>query len=342
MSVPASDPSPDFGKDTVSVHFTIAENFFLGRNTETCTRRAFGLWRSVSYEPANVFYLPDDSGKMVEVVSLIKWSGVLFPWPEFGGVQIIEQGDTNLLGRVAFGCGRWIPPEKVKQHPFLVGQNIVPHAVSRFRAGSLRFQGGTNFFERFFAPMWFNRQGDIVVADVPEDMNPQPFVLFFKMNSADPGKLYQYFSLETRDLETHGISASFWYPADGIGPSYVYRYASRGERLIGVTALRDRVMASRRNYNWGSNMVGEARPYIHRIADDAGTVEIRFLYMVTLVTFTQVKGTEGSEARFTVGGNPEIAMIDANREKVVWVDTYHPEKWDEQIRSELGTMWAHK
>ena len=339
--IPATDPSPDFGGNNVDVHFTIGENLILGRNTDTCVRRSFGLWRMLNYDIGNVVMMPDDSGKMVQVVSLIRWSGFLSAWPEFGGVQVIPQGDTNLIGRL-FGCGRWIPPEKLAEHPYLLRQNIVPDAVARFAAESFRFQGGNNWFERFFAPMPISREGDIVIADVPEDMNPQPFVLFFKTNEEDAGKLYKYFALETRDVETHGLSTSVWYPADGQGPLYVYRHAARGERIIGVTAVRDRVMASRRNYQWGPNTVAEARPYIHPIADANGVVKLRFEYMTTLVTFTAKKDTEGGEVRLMPGGTPEVSLTDASRERVVWVDTYHPEKWDDEVRAELGSMWAQK
>lgn len=341
MCIPATDPSPDFGGDIVNVHFTIGANLLFGRNSDTCVRRSFGIWRMLTYDIGSIAIMPDDSGKMVQVVSLIKWEGLLFPWPVFGGVQVIEQGDTNIIGRL-IGCGHWIPPEQIASHPFLLRQNIVSDEVARFTAESFRFQGGHNWLERFFAPMPWSREGDITIADVPEDMNPQPFVLFFKTSADDRGKLYKYFALETRDVETHGLSTSVWYPADGQGPLYVYRHATRGEHIIGVTAVKDRVMASRRNYQWGPNTVVEARPYIHPIADANGKVMPRFEYMTTLVTFTAKKDKEGEEVRLTPGGTPEVSLTDASRERVVWVDTYHPEKWDDQLKVELGQLWAGK
>jgi hypothetical protein len=341
MCIPSTDPSPDFGGKIVNVHFTIGENLLFGRNIDTCVRRSFGVWRMLNYDVGDVAIMPDDSGKIVQVVSLIRWEGLLFPWPVFGGVQVIEQGETNFFGRL-FGCGHWIPPQQIASHPFLLRQNIVPDRVARFTAESLRFQGGHNWFERFFTPMPWSREGDITIPDGPEDMNPQPFVLFFKANADDRGKLYKYFALETRDVETHGLSTSLWYPADGQGHMYVYRHAARGEHLIGVTAVKDRVMASRRNYQWGPNTVAEARPYIHLIADANGVVRPRFQYMTTLVTFTAKKDKDGEEVRLTPGGTPEVSLTDASRERVVWVDTYHPEKWDDELTTELGSLWAGK
>ena len=342
MWVPSTDASPDIGKSIVPVHFNVGENLRFSRNTDTCVRRAFGLWRSMSYEPGNVLYLPDGSGKTVQVVLLTKWVGWIFPWPEFGGVQIIEQGDTNIAERLFLGCGRWIPPEEVGKHTFLVGQNIVPYEVSRFRAASLRFHGGSNWFTRLFSPLRWIRQGDVVIADIPDDMNQQPFTLFFRKDAEDTGKLYHYFCLETTDSDTHGLAVSFWYPADGLGEAFEVPHGMLGQRLLGCTSIRDRVEASRRSYKWGANTVAEARPYIHPIADAKGRVKLRFLYMTTLVTFTEKKSPDGSEIRFTAGGTPEVALVDADRERVVWVDTYHPEKWDEQVWQELGALWAQE
>src|SRR5262249_45004304 len=159
-------------------------------NTLMCTRRAFGLWRALNYEPGNVLYMPDDSGQMVQVVTLVKWVGLIFPWPEFGGVQVIPQGNTNIFGRVFLGCGHWIRPSEIDNYSFLRGQNLVPPVVSRFMAQSQRFQAG------FFGPLSISRQGDLRIADVPDDVNPLPFNLFFRFSERDPGKLYQYVALE--------------------------------------------------------------------------------------------------------------------------------------------------
>lgn len=348
MSIPATDSDPDFGADTTAVHFTIGESLLFGRNTDTCVRRSFGPWRFFNYEPGNVTRFPDDSGKMVTVVSLIKWSGwgilgrIFFPWPEFGGVQVIEQGDTNFFGRIIHGCGYWVPPEEISKHPFLRGQNIVPYEVSRFRAASLRFHGGSNAFWDYLAPRWYSRQGDMVIADVPQDMNPLPYSLFFQTSKDAPAKIYQYFCMETRDQQTHGLSASFWYPGDGIGPAYLDPHAQLGERLLGCTSVKDKVLSDRLEFKQEKQSVAEARPYIHLIPDADGVVKPRFFYMTTLVIFSQEKASEGGEVRFGTSGRLYLSLTDARREKVVWVDPDHPEAWDDQLRKELGAKWAEK
>jgi len=344
MSVPGVDSSPDFGQDTIPTHFTIGENLLFSRNTDTCVRRSFDFWRYFNYEPEqNAVFIPDESGKkMVQIVKLTKWSGWLFPWPEFGGVQVIEEGDTNVLDRVIHGCGYWVPPEEIASHKFLLGQNLVPYEVSRFRAASLRFQGGSNAFWDYLAPRWFSRQGDVVIADVPQDMNPLPYALFFQTSEGAPDKIYQYFCMETRDEQTHGLAASFWYPGDGIGPSYVVRHAQLGERLLGCTGVKGTVVADRPEFKGETSSVAEARPYIHRIADANGVMKERFLYMTTLIFYEQKKASEGGEIRFNTSGRLYLSLTDARREVVTWVDPEHPEAWDEQLHQALGKRWAER
>ena len=46
-------------------------------------------------EPSDTFYMKNDQGDWVQVVSLIKWKGFLFPYPTFGGVMVIDNGEHN-------------------------------------------------------------------------------------------------------------------------------------------------------------------------------------------------------------------------------------------------------
>ncbi len=333
ISISASESSPDMSRRSpIKVNFTTGENLFFSRNTDTCVRRAFGPLRMWSYEPANVFYMQNDAGKWVQAVSLIKWTGWLFPWPEFGGVQVIEEGSTNIFGRVFLGCGRWVRPDEIARYPYLKGQNLVPFEVTRFMAGSLRFQRG------FFAPLPLSRVGDIRIADMPGDLNEQPFTLFFRKKPGGEGKLYQYFALEPSDPDKQGLSTSFFAPADGVGAASVYRHFDRNEAPIGPTAVADQVRASRKHYDWERNTPVEVRPYIHDIADSNGNVAPRFGWMMTVVTVKDHK--TGKPAEFTSGSDPEISITDAYRARVVWVDKYDPSKWSDEMRNALGTMWV--
>lgn len=332
----ATSSSPELSaKSRDSVNFEIGENLNFSRNVDICTRNAFGLWRFLNYEPGNVLLAKDDAGEWVEIVSLIKWTGLIFPWPEFGGVHVIKQGGPNLLTRIVSGCGKWIPPEKIKDYPFLIGQNIMPYEVSRYMAMSLRFQEG------FLAPLPITRHGDIRIADLPEDMNQQPFTIPFRIKGGGEGKLYQYFALEPFDTDKQGLSTSFWVPADGLGPSYAYRHFRRGESPIGVSAVADQVRTSKRNYDWSKNAPVEHRPYIRIMADNTGDLKPRFLWLTTVVTHK--RDSEGKKlGGFVAGSVPETAITDAYRSVVVWVDSLRPPKWPSELSEKLGPLWAEK
>jgi hypothetical protein len=336
ISIDAGDPTPNVGANKTDVHFDIGEGLILSRNTDTCVRRGLGFLQLFSYEPSNVLYMKNDKGIYVQVVSLIKWSGVLFPWPDFGGVMVIEQGDTNIFARWFLGCGMYIAPEEMKKHAYLTGQNVVPYEVARFRAKSLRFNSGGSAWSDFWGPLRWNKSNDVVIADVPEDINPLPFVLEFKMPGAEKPKLYQFIAMETSDFNTHGLSASFWHPADGIGPSMVYNHVKKGEFLTGVTAIKDRVVASRRDIIWsGHNTVAEARPYIRAFPDGKGGTKSRLMFLTSIVTSSERKSAQGSENRL-IGGAPMIAILDAETNTISWVDVRKPETWDDQILKDLG------
>ncbi len=344
FSIDSTQTSPDLSRrHPINVNFSIGENFYLWRNTERCVRRSFGPLRSLSYEPGNVLYMENDSGKWVEVVSLIRWTGIFFPYPEFGGVQVIEQGNDNPVADVFLGCGHWIKPEDIGKYNYLRGQNLVPYAVSRYMAESIRFQAG------LLAPLPFYRQGDLRLADVPENSNPQPFTLYFKFDQEKEGKLYQYFALEPHDTDKQGLSTSLFVPADGIGPIYRYRHFLHQEAPIGPTVVADQVRTSRKNYQWWTSneeadlsktlsLPAEVRPYIRDMPDANGNVERRFEWMVTVVTVKQ--RSKEDPLQFIAGSDPEIAIVDAFHPTVVWVDHLHPDLWPSQIQEALGQQWA--
>jgi hypothetical protein len=162
--------------------------------------------------------------------------------------------------------------------------------------------------------------------------------LFFKTSDADPGKLYQYLALEPYNTDKEGLSIDFYVPADGIGPIYRYRDFAHHEAPLGPTAVADQVRASRKLYDWAINKPVEVRPYNHKIADGRGQLKVRRQWMTTVVTVK--KNEEGKPLQFTAGSDPEIAMTDVLRGRVVWVDHYDPSKWPQQLKEALGSLWA--
>lgn len=336
LKLGAEDPSPDLSRTPpTAVDFEAGENLGLGANLATCVRRAFGPWQFFNDDIGNVYYIKDDAGNYVIAVSLIKWTGWIFPWPERGGVQIIEQGHLNMVSRALLGCGHFVPPDEVKNHPFLLGQNNVPDEMTRFMASSFKFQGGLT------APMFWNRTGVVEIADLPDGVNPQPFKLYFRMPGEKQGKLFAYFALKPADPNKQGLAISFFYPADGIGPAYVYRHSEHNESPLGVTQVATQLVASKRLYDWEKNIAVEHRPYIRDIADSEGHVARREFWLSTVVTLTE-KREEGKPLSFEPGAVPEIALTDWATGEVVWVNPYDPSGWPAELEKQLGTKWAAK
>ena len=329
LIVPGDESAPRFGADNrVPVKFETGDNLLLGRNAKTATVRTFGLWRYLNYEPAEVYYLPDEHGDWVQVVSLIRWRGILFPWPEFGGVQIFRQRDESLLSYLELallGDGEFIPAEHVADYPFLRGQNLLSRKVSLAIADSFRFEHG------FLGPLPGYHEGDVRIPELELDVNPQPFISFFRTAEDSAGSLYHYFALEPFDVEKQGLNTSILVPADGRPEVLVYRHYQHPTTLSGVSSIATKVMESRKDYDWERNRPVEHRPFIR----DIGGVR-RFFWLTTVVTARLGK----EKGRFIAGGIPEIVLTDASYNTSIWVNPREPQSWVDSVRSAMEGSWT--
>ncbi len=330
--------SPNFsGQNRVPVSFRVGEGLHMGRNSHVATIRSLGLLRFLSYSPRDVRYLKDDQGKWVQVVSLIRWRGIVFVWPEFGGVQVVHQssdalGDT-ILGAVKsmfVGDGEWIRPEDIHKHTYLRGQNNVPFEATRYMAMSLRFQTG------FWTPLPLYHKGDIRIPDLPGDQNDQPFCVYFKFSptnsSSADDKLYDYFALEPYHDSKAGLNTSFFVPADGIGAPVVYQHFKVNEALTGVSAIAPKVMESMKQYDWEQSQPVEHRPYI-RFIDG----KLRFFWFTSVVTYKDKK--HAGQKGFIAGSTPAITLTDALYKGVVWVNADKASQWPEELHAKFGDVW---
>ena len=93
FTVESTSPFPRFsGENRIPVTFSIGESLAFSRNTYNAVVQRFNLFQLFTMEPSDVFYMKNDEGKWVQVVSLIKWKGFFFPYPTYGGVMIIDPG----------------------------------------------------------------------------------------------------------------------------------------------------------------------------------------------------------------------------------------------------------
>ena len=330
MNISATSPSPDFSAASrVKVGFKTGETLLFSHSATYATIKSFGLYRYLNYEPEKIIYTIDDNGKWVQIVSLIKWVGYIFPRPEFGGVQIIRESDSkSTLKLMLFGAGEWIPPHKIKNYKFLRGQNILPLSVARFKASSFRFQQG------FFGPFPGNHKGDIRIPDMPDDANDQPFAGYFKISTDydKNGSLFQYFGLEPYDSDKQGLSVSLFMPADGSKEVYVYSHYKKKDRsgaTTGVSAIPAKVMESKKEFDWVRYKAVENRPYIKNIDG-----KVRFFWLTTVVTMK-----ENSQKAFISGSVPSIVLTDAYYNRSVWVNPLKQQDWEKQLKDNMEGIW---
>jgi len=356
VHLPAVSASTALSTKTRSrASFTEGEYMLLGANIDTCVRRSFGPLRFWNYEPGNTVFIKDDTGEWVQAVTLIRWAGWLFPWPEFGGVQLIRQTQardivrssdilavvqdialngwseiSRVLSRLTLGCGEWIPPEDVQKHTFLRGQNIVPFAVTRYNALSLGFQQG------FWAKAAGYREGDLRIPDLPSDLNDQPFTLFARMAEyGGQDKLYQYVALEPVDTSRSGLSTSYFGPADGIGPVFRAQHY-KSSNCLGVSAISG-IVKGKAAATIGTRVPVEHRLYVKELADALGRIDRRFFWMTSVLTRNE--GRPG----YAIEASPMLFFTDmCTRISEPVSDPSDPESWPAELQRANAREWARQ
>ncbi|WP_299887849.1 hypothetical protein [uncultured Lacinutrix sp.] len=329
FAVSSTTPFPRFSNENrIPVTFSIGESLKFSRNTYNAVVQRFNPWMLFNYEPSDTFYMKNDTGQWVQVVSLIKWKGFFFPYPSFGGVVVIENGahDFNdYIERIAIGKGQFIAPEEMKNYPYLTRQNTLAEKVSRLQAESLKFLGG------FSDPLPWNMKTAVKIPDLEEDQNQLPFVTDFNFEGTKVetySGLYHWFGLEPVGNERTSLTYSIFIPADGTDKLYYYDHASKKQGYAGISAMPSKVRESRKEYDWNVNKPVEFRPYIKNIA---GRKRLFFLGTVASVT-------EDSD-NFDGSATPDLALIDSEYRDVVWIDVKHPSSWEKEVYDQLNEAW---
>ncbi|MCH3883108.1 hypothetical protein [Tenacibaculum aquimarinum] len=327
FSVSSTTPFPRFSSENrIPVTFSIGESLRFSRNTYNAVVQRFNIFQLFDMEPSDTFYMKNDAGKWVQVVSLIKWKGFFFPYPTFGGVMVVDSGEHEYFERLLMGVGTYISPEEMKNHPYLTKQNTLAEKVSRLQAESLKFIGG------FSDPLPWNMETAVKIPDLPKDQNQQPYVTDFNFSDTQTGAysgLYHWFGLEPVGYERTSLTYSVFIPADGTDKLYYYDHASKKQGYAGVSAMPLKVVESRKEYDWSANSPVEFRPYIKNIA---GRKRMFFLGTVSAISKTNAQQFDGS-------ATPDLALVDSEYRDVVWIDAKHPSKWDVSVYEQLAEAW---
>lgn len=329
FSVSSTTPFPRFSNENrIPVTFSIGESLKFSRNTYNAVVQRFNPWMLFNYEPSDTFYMKNDSGEWVEVVSLIKWKGFFFPYPTFGGVMVIENGEhdfNDYIERILIGKGTYISPEETSNQKYLSRQNTLSEKVSRLQAESLKFLGG------FSDPLPWNMETAVKIPDLPDDQNEQPFVTDFDFSNTKItaySGLYHWFGLEPVGDERTSLTFSVFVPADGTDKLYYYDHAAKKQGYAGVSAMPLKVIESRKEYDWSVNKPVEFRPYIKNLA---GRNRMFFLGTISAI--------RDANSQFDGSATPDLALIDSEYRDVVWIDAKHPSKWEETVYNQLNEAW---
>ncbi|GAL61887.1 hypothetical protein [Algibacter lectus] len=329
FAVSSTTPFPRFSSENrIPVTFSIGESLKFSRNTYNAVVQRFNIFQLFTMEPSDTYYMKNDAGKWVEVVSLIKWKGFLFPYPTYGGVMVIDSGEhdfNDYIERILIGKGTYISAEEMKNHPYLIGQNTLAEKVSRLQAESLKFLGG------FSDPLPWNMETAVKIPNLADDQNKQPFVTDFDFSDTNTNAysgLYHWFGLEPVGNERTSLSYSVFVPADGSNAFYYYDHASKKQGYAGVSAMPLKVIESRKEFDWSVNKPVEFRPYIK---DIAGRRRMFFLGTISAIR-------EDSN-NFDGSATPDLALVDSEYRDVVWIDVKHPSQWDKTVYDQLNEAW---
>ena len=330
FSVSSTTPFPRFSSENrIPVTFSIGESLKFSRNTYNAVVQRFNPWMLFNYEPSETFYMKNDKGAWVEVVSLIKWKGFFFPYPTFGGVMVIDNGSHSFkdyLERITIGKGTYISPDEIKNYAYLTKQNTLAEKVSRLQAESLKFLAG------FSDPLPWNMESAVKIPSAPKDENGQPYVTDFNFSDTKTqayNGLYHWFGLEPVGKERTSLSYSVFIPADGTDKLYYYDHASKKQGYAGVSAMPLKVKESKKEYDWSSSTPVEFRPYIKHIA---GRNRMFFLGTVSTISAENPEQFDGS-------ATPDLALVDSEYRDVVWVNAKKPSTWNEEVYNQLNEAW---
>lgn len=330
FAVSSTTPFPRFSNENrIDVTFSIGESLKFSRNTYNAVVQRFNPWMLFNYEPSDTFYMKNDEDQWVQVVSLIKWKGFFFPYPTFGGVMIIDNGEhdfNDYVERITIGKGTFVHPDEIKNYPFLTKQNTLAEEVSQLQAESLKFLGG------FSDPLPWNMETAVKIPLMPKDQNQQPYVTDFDFagsNSDAYSGLYHWFGLEPVGDERTSLSYSVFIPADGTDKMYYYDHATKKQGYAGVSAMPLKVKESRKEYDWNASTPVEFRPYIK---DIAGRKRMFFLGTISSISSTDAQQFDGS-------ATPDLVLIDSEYRDVIWIDVKHPSTWDEEVYKQLNEAW---
>lgn len=314
---------PDHRK---SVNFNTGESMRFDKNAFVNAIKAMGL-NYFTTEPDDVYYMHNDQGQMVQVVSLITWTGWLFPIPRFGGVIVVPSGDISageVVTRDLIGFGTYISPEDCAKYKYLDDQNLFSEKITRLYAESFSYRKG--IYEAKFT-----KKDAIEIPNIAEVNNEYPFVSDYdwsQTNVKTPNGLYHYIPLEPSDAVNTSLSLSLFMRSDGKGKIYYYDHTKVKDGLSGVTSVLGIAKKQYPTYSWDHFHISDVRTYFPNIPElkDPKNVSKNYFYITSIVALN--KATKQVDA----GTLSDLIAINLRDNNAIKLDAVHPERWTDQVR----------
>jgi hypothetical protein len=270
------------------------------------------------------------------------WQGLFFPYPEFGGVLVIRQQKESSvatwLHRVFLGEGEWIPQERIKEFPYLRGQNNLPYQASTYIGESFKFRKG------ILAPTGLmGHDGEVRIPNAEGRGETRAIATYFEATPETPGMIYHYFGLEPYGKDRTGLAVELLIPGDGTPVVYAIDNEKNGRALKGVSNvpefIRNSVTTEKVQVDWNTSAPVEHRPWVKMIDG-----KVRRFWMSTIVTYKPTEPSENGKAgvpsgnlpvvgnvptkkRSLAGAIPAVTLTDMVSGEVRWVNPSVQEDW---------------
>lgn len=362
-SLPASKTGVSFSKadgQLLDVCFDASPQGRAGRNVMTAAYRRLPMSKLVNYRPDEVRPMFDDSGRPVQVVSIVKYVGAPLRRMQLGGVVIIRECDQEqqrwlqnlwvgdmfpafaktvdevmpaLLHRELFGLGEYVSAEEIAsgKYPFLRGNNLVAEDVARRMAESFRFHVD------WLAPLSTARAGDVRIFDRKDDGNTQPHIgVWADMPGRPEPTVYANLMLQPWG-KSDTLAYEVWVPADGStdedGRPIVYMLDTEAEGMdteFGPSWVASQVRVLLDTVDWEQFVVVEATSFKRRLGG-----KVRSMYLARLA------GKRG-DGTLAFSDDPRVFVIDRQSKQkyeLTNLDASDEER-DAEILAAFGEKWG--
>lgn len=328
--LPSHINNPNLQQHRYEVIFNTGESMHYDKDAFVNAIKVLGF-RFINTEPDDVYYMHDDDGNLVQVVSLIRWTGFFFPKPVFGGVVVIPSKDIS-MGRVItrnlFGFGKYISPSECAKYKFLDGQNLFSEKVTQLYAESFSYRHGIYKAK-------FDKKDAVEIPNILEGDNEYPFVSDYDWSHTGvktSNGLYHYIPVEPSDSINTSLALSLFLRSDGKGKIYYYDHSKAKDGVSGVSAVVGIVKKKYPAYSWDHFHIADVRTYFPDIPELKSKGRLNYFYITSIVAVNK------QFKQFDAGTLSDLMAVNALDNEGIPLNSSDPKNWANQIRSHYNKL----